>query len=45
MRRSVAEATIYEYKRMRHREDVSWVLTLNSSFKLTIHEIEYRVDK
>ena len=45
MRRSVAEATIYEYERVRHREDVSWALTQNSSFKLTIHEFEYRVDK
>ena len=39
MRRSVAEATIYEYGRMRHREDISWVLTQNSSFKLTIHKL------
>ena len=40
MRRSVAEATIYEYGKVRHREDISWVLTQNSSFKLTIHEFE-----
>ena len=39
MRRSVAEATIYEYGRVRHREDISWVLTQNSSFKLTIHKL------
>ena len=34
MRRSVAEATIYEYGRVKHREDISWVLTQNSSFKI-----------
>ena len=39
MRRSVAKATIYEYERVRHHEDVSWVLTHNSSFELIIHKM------
>ena len=41
MRRSVDEATMYEYSRVRPREDVSWVLTQNSSLKHNLSQNDY----
>ena len=32
---------MYEYSRVRHREDISWVLTQNSSLKHKLSQSDY----